>query len=256
MTILTPIVDLDSIDSKVSQEELDRLLNLAIQHDEHHKAFFRALLDATVYGHLPLSDDSGRIRFVQFNSPDDGRALLPFFTDLDKALAVGRTDVRILALLGRTLLQITRGATLIMNPNDQRSILYPEEVKTLLETGNIAQIWCEVPTETRDIAIQTPARAPKWLIEKIRETERLLLYVKAAYLIECWPPGSPERADLRLSLAVTKDDAERAVRAVTVHLGPRLSKLKLPLVMMTFEPTESRPSWLPEGYARCIFDSR
>jgi len=256
MTALTPIVDLDSSDSTVSQGELDRLLSLALQHIEHHEPFFRALLDATVYGHLPLSDDSGRIRFMQFPSPEDGRPLLPFFTDVEKALAVGRTDVRILALRGRTLLEITQGATLVMNPNDNRSILFPEEVRTLLATGKIAQIWSETPTEPRDIALRPLVHAPKWLLEKIRGAEKLLPFVDAAYIIECSPPNNLAHIELHLSLAVAKEDAERAVRAVTVHLGARLSKLKASLIMTTFEPTELKPDWLVKGYARCLFDRR
>lgn len=256
MATLTPIVDMDSSDSKVSQGELDHLLSLALQHIEHHEPFFRALLDATVYGHLPLSDDSGRIRFMQFQSPEDGRPLLPFFTDLEKALAVGRTDVRILALQGRTLLEATLGATLVMNPNDNRSILYPEEVRTLLATGRIAQVWSETPTKPRDVAVRPPVHAPKWFIEKVRAAEKLLPFVSAAYLIECSPPNNQKYIELHLSLAVAKDDAERAVRALTVHLGARLSKLKASLVMTTFEPTEQKPDWLIEGYAKCLFDHR
>lgn len=252
--MITPLVHFDSEHSTVSQAELDRLLTLALEHIEHHEPFFRALLDATVYAQLPLSNDSGRIRFIQFNSPDDGRPLLPFFTDLDKALAVGRTDVRILALRGRTLLQHTLGATLVMNPNDRRSILYPEETRALLETGRIAQVWTEQITEARTVALRAPSRAPRWLIEKLKESQSLLPFVVAAYLVESSPPDDLKKAELRLALAVAKTDAERAVRAITVHLGPRLAKLRAPLTMITYEPTESRPEWLICGCEKCIFD--
>lgn len=252
--ILTPLIHLDSEHSTVGQGELDRLLTLALQHIEHHEPFFRALLDATVYAHLPLSDDSGRIRFIQFNSPDDGRPLLPFFTDLDKALAVGRTDVRILALQGRTLLQHTLGATLVMNPNDRHSILYPEETRALLETGRIAQVWTEQLSEARMVALRAPSHAPKWLIEKLKELQSLLPFVVAAYLVGSSPPDDLKKVELRLGLAVAKTDAERAVRAITVHLGARLAKLRTPLTMTTFEPTEPRPEWLSRGCEKCLFD--
>ena len=63
-----------------SQAELDQLSQLSRSDERLAPAFFRALLDATVYAHVPTSDDSGRIRMIQFRRPD-GVMVLPFFSD-------------------------------------------------------------------------------------------------------------------------------------------------------------------------------
>lgn len=48
-------------------------------------AFLTGLLVAPLFVHLPLSDDSGRIRLVQFVRPD-GLAVIPVFSDFDRAI--------------------------------------------------------------------------------------------------------------------------------------------------------------------------
>ncbi|MCF5965789.1 SseB family protein, partial [Xanthomonas perforans] len=96
------------------------------------RAFFKRLMDAIVYVHAPVSDDARTLRLVQFRHPD-GFDAIPFFTSLDKAQAASSAAVRILGVSGRELLTGTRGATLMLNPNDGGVVLYPEEVATLLD---------------------------------------------------------------------------------------------------------------------------
>ena len=71
--------------------------------------FFEALLTATVYAHIPVHQVPGRIRFVQFNRPDNGQAVLPFFSDQAKAqFALGASkDVSIYAMDARELFELT-----------------------------------------------------------------------------------------------------------------------------------------------------
>ena len=56
--------------TNVSTAELERRLERARSHREEEPAFFRCLLDAWVYAHVPLSDDHPRVRLVQFRHPD------------------------------------------------------------------------------------------------------------------------------------------------------------------------------------------
>ncbi|APO97678.1 hypothetical protein BJD13_00345 (plasmid) [Xanthomonas perforans] len=103
------------------------------------RAFFHRLMDAIVYVHAPVSDDAPTPRLVQFRHPD-GFDAIPFFTSLDKAQAASSAAVRILGVSGRELLTGTRGATLMLNPNDGGVVLYPEEVAAFLDTGFLARV--------------------------------------------------------------------------------------------------------------------
>lgn len=46
------------------------------------EAFFKALLNCTVYAHVPVEPaPPDRMRFVQFVRPDNSQTVLPFFSD-------------------------------------------------------------------------------------------------------------------------------------------------------------------------------
>ena len=75
--------------ARISTAELERRLERARTHREEELAFFRCLLDAWVYAHVPLSDDHPRLRLIQFQHPD-GFYAVPFFTSEAKAQFAGR----------------------------------------------------------------------------------------------------------------------------------------------------------------------
>lgn len=100
-----------------AEVELETWLERSRANPAEEPAFFRRLLESTVYAHAPASDDSGRLRLVQFRHPD-GFDAIPFFTSMAKAQFAASSAVRILELVGRELLSGTRGATLMLNPND------------------------------------------------------------------------------------------------------------------------------------------
>lgn len=110
----------------ISATTLSRLLAQAIKDNRHEQAFFRALLDAKIYAHIPISDPvSRRLRFIQFNHPDTGQLILPFFSDEPKACAATGPTVRTVTLRGRVFLEATLGATLMLNPNDGIAYSFP-----------------------------------------------------------------------------------------------------------------------------------
>ena len=79
---------------KVSAEEIATLLEAARAAQQGpdvaaaEDAFFKALLDATVYAHVPIEGaPPGRMRFIQFLHPGNGQTVLPFFSDRAQAEA-------------------------------------------------------------------------------------------------------------------------------------------------------------------------
>jgi len=217
-------------------------------------AFFRALLDATVYAHVPLSDDSGRLRFIQFVRPDNGATVLPFFTDIAKAEAVGRTDAEIVASTGRDFFEITYGATLMLNPNDAHCVLYPEEINALLATGTIPRVENEIVQAERTLGFRAPISAPGWLQPCLVRIMSTLPYIQQAYLVETFVPENASHVTLLISLGVEPSMAERAVRAVSAGMQHRWGDLKVNVDMTTYDPTGESPDWVTTLAIGPIYD--
>jgi len=218
-------------------------------------AFFRALLDATVYVHSPRSDDSGRVRFFQFIRPDNGVTVLPFFTDRGKADAVGRTDAKTIALTGRQLFEHTLGATLMLNPNDAHCVLYPEEIAVLLDTGMIPRVETEVLKSDRTVGFRAPINAPEWLQPFLAQAVSMLPYVQCAYLVETLMPVDPSNVTLLVVLGVEASLADRAVRAVSAAMQHRWKDMRANVDMTAFDPAGEPTDWvtalgLPPIYRR------
>lgn len=98
------------------------------------QAFYKALTEATVYAHVPAEPTPpDRIRFIQCMRPDNGQTVLPFFSDRGQAETAGNGTAAIVAMAGRRLFELTRGATLMLNPNRDQLTFYPPEIGALLE---------------------------------------------------------------------------------------------------------------------------
>lgn len=221
---------------------LDRLIEEAAQNPSLEPAFLRALLDARLYVHLPLSDDSGRLRIVQFTRPD-GMAVIPVFTTLGKAKSAGQGVVRIVEVLGRELLDATRGATLMLNPNDLSTTLYPEEIKLLLDDGiaNVAPVQGHID----DMQVIPADPADAWLGERIAAMARTLPGVFAVYLLAGWR-GEWQGQPTHYIAAVGAPDAivERVARALALLLADLADHLHRPIDLATFGPNDPLPEWL------------
>lgn len=241
-------------DPSAALTELENALQRAMIDPREEPAFFRALLEATVYAHVPLSEDSGRLRFIQFIRPDNGETVLPFFTDAAKAEAVGRTDARIVAAKGRDFLEITYGAMLMLNPNDASCVMYPEEIGALLATGNIPVCESEVLRTDRILGVRLPVSAPGWFQPYLVQVLSSLPYIQQAYLVETVLLENPSHVTLLISLGVEPSKAERAVRAVSAGMQQRWQNLKVNVDMTTYDPNDGPPDGVSEVEAKPIYD--
>ncbi len=220
-------------------------MQLAVEDKQEEAAFFRALLDAIVYAHAPLSDDSRRLRLLQFIRPD-GLTVLPFFTDRAKAEFAARSAARIVELTGRQLLVVTRGATLMLNPNDTNCTLYPEEIDALLTTGAVATV-DQVDMDERQIGVGLPKSRPAWLEETLTALFQRLPTVEKAHMVEIWPQEAPGRVSLVIAIGVASTDSERVARAVITEIQPRCEGLDVAIDLTTFDPAAGLPEWLNSG---------
>lgn len=229
----------------VTPKQLERLMQLAIEDKREEPAFFRALLDAIVYAHAPPSDDSRRLRLIQFVRPD-GLTVLPFFTDRAKAQFAARSAARIMELTGRQLMAVTRGATLMLNPNDTNCTLYPEEIEALLATGAVAMVE-QVELDESKVWIGSPESSPAWLVETLTELFQRLPSVESAYLVEMRPPGDLTRVTLVIAVGVTPAESERAARAAVTQIQPRCKGLDFAIDLTAFDPVAGLPQWLQDA---------
>ena len=211
-------------------------------------AFFKALLKSTVYAHVPLAPSlPGRMRFVQFVRPDNGQTVLPFFSDREQA-EVAAGDVRaIIAMAGRELLELTRGATLMLNPNVDQIALYPAEVDAILAGQSIGTFSKEVMTESEQVGACATSCPTDELTSILREHFATEPLVRAAYLVELH--RGPEFADISLFLGIVVAAAhhERLLQLTTLWIKPALKGWSMPLSMMLYKPDEELPEFFHHG---------
>lgn len=228
----------------ISESELEERLEQARGNPEADQQFFTYLLEATVYAHVPISDDSPKLRFIQFRHPD-GFDALPFFTSESRAVVAAGKSARIVTFTGRELLEITRGATLMLNPNDGGAVLYPEEIESLLTHGTIVKLkkdpWIGGP-----LWFGSPDRPPSWLIPVLIRTLERQSSVMWAYLIQTAPEANPEAISLLIVLGVAPSQAERAARACLTSMQPEIQR-SLPDVaidLTMFDPDQALPDFV------------
>jgi hypothetical protein len=230
-----------------TQKELQRWMVEARTNPQAEEAMLQALLSATLYAHIPKRQVPGRMRFIQFIRPDNGQTALPLFTSMAQAKVAVRRSERILAMPGRRLLELTRGALLLLNPNEERIALYPEEVDALLAGRPLGTYI----NEKVEADIQVVATAPSMDIEEVRSRlqslyERLQT-VEACFAVEIDPSPNYEGPSILLGITVPQVDVERVLRATLVTLQDVIPHLGMPLLITGLSPSKAMDAMYSEG---------
>ncbi|PMQ03801.1 hypothetical protein DyAD56_17975 [Dyella sp. AD56] len=233
-----------------TQSQLQELLRAVRNNPVAEPQFFEALLTATVYAHVPVHQVPGRIRFIQFNRPDNGQTVLPFFSDQAKAeRALGSsTQVSVIALDGRQMFELTQGATLMLDPNDDQVTLYPEEIAALLTGQPLVAFGQEKLAAPETVGVRAPTVPVDELIAVIRAFCETDSDVTAGYIVEVLRGDQQQDVSLLVALAAPKHVSERVSRTSMQRVRPHLDELALPLVMTVIEPEQGASSF----YQRAI----
>lgn len=227
----------------ISIEDLNRLMEASIKDSRMEPEFFRALLDATLYAHAPLNDDSERLRLVMFTSPADHALTVPIFTDKAKAEFAARGKVRIVSMPGRLLFEIAQGASLTINPNDNWCTLYPEEISELLATGAVAPIQHDQYKEG-DATCFKLSKIPPSLVKALRKSLTEIRSVEVAYVAGVKWRQANRPDSLVIVLGGGAHSAEREVRATATALHALFERLNQPVDMLHFDSTHAKPGWI------------
>lgn len=167
----------------VAQNKLEEALVQAVKDPQGAGAFLRLLLESellvlgTVEGQENATDrfsvqPGSKVALV--TGEKDGRKFLPVFTSLARMQEYVREESRYLSINGRALLDLTRGAPVILNPaSDYGREFTPDEVARLLDGGTrrpmqmIGQkAYPPGMVETLNaVFAEHPAVAAAWMIE-------------------------------------------------------------------------------------------
>lgn len=233
-----------------AERELEAWLERSRANPAEEPAFFRRLLDALVYVHVPVSDDSGKTRLVQFRHPD-GFDAIPFFTAWEKARFASSSAVKILQVRGRDLFAGTKGATLMMDPNDGGAVLYPEEISALLDTGFMARI---EKTPHAQVHVRPAQKPPAWLADLVSQCLQDASFVTAAYLLDAFTsPTDDQPPGLLIWLVADLAFADRAARLVTTAIQSRGAELDVVVDLAVHDASQPLPAHLADPGIRPIF---
>ena len=232
-----------------TQSQLQDLLKAVRNHPLSEPRFFEALLSATVFAHIPAHQVPGRIRFIQFNRPDNGQAVLPFFSDQTKAQrALGSSkEISILAMDARQLFELTQGATLMLDPNDDQVTLYPEEITALLTGQALVAFGREELSKPEIVGVRAPAVPVDDLIAILKGYCEEESDVVAGYIVEVLRGDKQQEASLLVAIAAPKHVTERVGRACMQRAQPHVDNLALPLVLTVIQPEQGALSFYQRG---------
>lgn len=223
--------------------DLRRLRERAIADPRAEPTYLRALLGATLYAHLPLSDDSGRTRLIAFTRPD-GLTVIPMFTELRQAQAAAATAARIVAATGRQLFEATRGGIVMLDPNEVGMTLYPEEIAALLDDGRLAP--APVAFHAPGLRLVAPPAGDEWLLDVLADAFAAIPEVHRFHLAGAGMDGGD--SDRLLVLVAAPDSAtERLARALGTALQAVPRTPSLPIDLGTYSEQSPLDEMLRHG---------
>ncbi len=205
---------------RTEEDPLERALRLAASEPAHRPEFYRLLLESTVLvlgsageatdGKLELQAGS-KIALQNWEKPD-GSLIVPFFSSIAPLRRAITVQQNYIALPARSLFEITRGATLVLNPNSTCSKEFlPAEIGSLLSEGGAmipTQTVIEQPTQ---VLLAQPEEYPTAMTASLCILFAKHPNVAAAYLALMHAPSL--HAEPHLIVGIQADgDIERVMR--------------------------------------------
>ena len=170
-----------------TKNELETLLEQAATEPAHRPAFFRTLLESTVWVPGAAADDQQVVDDsaleLQHWEKDDGTSVIPFFTSLEALKQAVTTEQAFVVMPVRSLFEMTLGETLFLNAKLPTGKEFtPREISHLIgEEGN--------PLSTQTVLeggsallLSEVAEPPAQMVESLTTLFKTLKTVKRAFL--------------------------------------------------------------------------
>lgn len=152
-----------------------------------------------------------------------------------------------MAMAGRRLFELTRGATLVLNPNLDAVVLYPPEVTAILEGRELGYFAQQEPIDNEAVHTGPPSVPTNEVDEVLRELFDREATVKAAYLVEVHTQGSKAEVFILLAIIAPSAAKERLLQLVTLALKTKSPRMDLPLSIAFINLGEALPDFCHRG---------
>ncbi|WP_175425733.1 enhanced serine sensitivity protein SseB C-terminal domain-containing protein [Trinickia violacea] len=195
---------------------MERLLRLAATEPAYRPQFSRALLNAEVFilGHPENELVQGTLQAgtkvsVKNWYREDGSPVIPFFTSEEAMRLAIREEEKYLRLPARSLFEITRGASLFLNPQlDYGKEFVPGEVEALLNAGVGSQVTTRVIQQETKVLIGKPRIWPEDVVQSVTKLLVGRREVKAAYLALMHDTSIDQQPHLLLAVEFEGEDLQ------------------------------------------------
>jgi hypothetical protein len=200
-----------SLDSPEQENPLEVALRLAANEPAHRPEFYRLLLESSVYilGHSDgpgsgaVSLEAGAKISIQNWARNDGSPVIPFFTSLEALQRAIEHEVTYMALPARSLFEMTKGASLVINPKSSYGKeFFPNEVDALLSQGVNRLPEQRVTQKATKVLLGQPANYPAKMVDSLTAFFSKRSNVKSAYLALMHDPSQDEKPHLVVGIEV------------------------------------------------------
>ena len=162
-------------------------------------------------GRRTLEEDT-KVQFVTFKNGQ-----IPVFTATNRIFDKGiiKEQVPFMAIKGQDLFQLTKGATLVLNPySDYGKELMPQEIENLLNGSIFQQTHQTEITKDTQVLIGQPATYPTQLVKALAQLFKEEPSVKSAYLASIKTDHTEQQPHLIIGI-----DAEGSMSSISGKAG-------------------------------------
>lgn len=199
-----------------TKNELETLLEQAATEPAFRPAFFRTLLESTVW--VPgaaaqgeaIAEDSALD--LQHWEKDDGSSVIPFFTSLEALQRAVDKELAFVVMPARTLFEMTAGETLFLNAKLPTGKEFtPREISHLIGKEGSPLSQQEVLDGGTALLLSEVAEPPAQMVDSLTTLFKSLKTVKRAFLCSV-----KEKADAQANLLIgieAEGDIEEIIHA-------------------------------------------
>jgi len=207
---------------EITQEnKLEELLRLATNEPAHRPQFCDVLMDSTIFL-LGRTEESGTDETINLKAGSqvqiqhwekaDGSPAIPFFSSLEVLQKSIDNEQSYLSLPLRSLFEITKGATLVLNPKSNYSKEFvPEEVVQLLSIGVSRAPLERVIEKKTNVLLSQPANYPTKMVDSLTQLFAKHPHVKKAYLAMMLDASAGEKPHLIVGVDI-EGEMDKVVR--------------------------------------------
>ena len=237
------------VPTHAEENDLERALRLAADDPGHRPDFYACLLDSTVYivGHAGDSGwgsrtvEAGETVNIQSWTRPDGSPVVPFFSSMALLRRAIDIESEYLKLPARSLLEITRGESLVLNPRSAYGKEFtPAEIEALLSDGIAPMPEKRVMPKQTEVLLGQPADYPHKMVNALSSFFAQRANVRAAYLALMHDRARGEKPNLVVGIAVD-GDAVPIVREAGTVISATVPQGQ-PVDMVIVEPGGGRVS--------------